>query len=83
MQKKIMEISYISPFIVILLIGIISAFFSIITLIITTNVSCNDFLTDNGLCSIRDEKGHGYFDNFNIFLQNLGDQYNSSKLDFF
>ena len=86
MQKKLMEICYISPFTILLVIGLFSGFFAFITLIITTNVSCNDSLTKNQLCSVfhnEYDKSGAYFDNFSIFLINLGDQFNKNKTSFF
>ena len=86
LQKKIMEICYISPFTILFVIGIFSGLFAFITLIITTNVSCNESLTKNKLCSVSNDdysKDSFYFDNFSIFLINLGDQYNNNKTYFF
>ena len=86
LEKKIMEICYVSPFTILFVIGIFSGLFAFITLIITTNVSCNESLTKNKLCSVSNDdynKGSFYFDNFSIFLINLGDQFNNNKAYFF
>ena len=85
MQKKLMEICYISPLTILLLIGIFSALFAIITIIITTNVSCNESLSKNKLCPVShlDYNENYYFDNFSIFLINLGEQFNNNKTSFF
>ena len=75
-QKHLMDFEYISIFKILFGIGVISSFFCLITLIISSNVRCNKLMTENKLCPISrpDYKdGAVYFDNFVIFLYNLGD----------
>ena len=86
LQKQLMDFEYVSVLKLLFGIGIVSSFFGLITLIITSNVRCNKLMTENKLCpiSLQDYKeGAVYFDNFVVFLYNLGDQYENNKLDFF
>ena len=79
MQKKLMDVEDESPFTILFIIGIISAFFTIIALIITTYVKCNSILQEKEFCT----GNAGYFDSFKILKDNLGDKYENNKSAFF
>ena len=86
LQKQLMDFEYVSIFKILFGIGVVSTFFGLITLIIASNVRCNKMMIENKLCPITrpDYKdGAVYFDNFVIFLYNLGDQYKKNKAAFF
>ena len=87
LQKYLMDIEYYSPFSILFIIGIFSTFFTIISLIIVTNVSCSGFLSNKGFCPItRLDYTDGdiyYFDNFKFFIDNLGLKYKEDKKSFF
>ena len=83
LQKHLMDFDYISPFQIIFIIGIFSTFFTLITLIITTKVKCNENLIQKELCpSVGDNNDH-YFDSFIIFGNNLKEQFKKYKSHFF
>ena len=86
LQKQLMDFEYVSIFKILFVIGIISSFFGLITLIIASNVRCNKLMADNKLCYISHpdyKDGAVYFDNIIVFLYNLGDQYKKNKVAFF
>ena len=62
-QKQLMDNENESPFTILFIIGIISAFFTIIALLITTYVKCNSILQEKEFCT----NNAGYFDSFIIF----------------
>ena len=51
-QKHLMDFEYISIFKILFGIGVISSFFCLITLIISSNARCNKLMTENKLCPI-------------------------------
>ena len=69
-QKKLMDFYYISPYKILYVIGIISSIFTLIALIISSNVVCQETNRDQGLCNIFDpnDKNTTFFDNFNNLL---------------
>ena len=84
MQKRLMDFEYISPTKVLFVIGIISGIFTLLALIIASNVNCGEY-KEQSACGIyyKDNLNNTYFDNFNVYLSNLGEHYNNSKKDFF
>jgi len=85
-QKKLMDREYISPYKILFVIGLFSSFFVLLALILTTNIKCSESMSNNNLCPIsyqNNEDKATYFDNFFIFINNLGDRYNSDKSSFF
>ena len=86
MQKQLMDVEYVSVYKILFVIGLISFFFGFITMVIISNVYCNELMTENNLCPVSrpDYKGGAvYFDNFVVFLNNLGDQFKNGKKAFF
>ena len=65
------------------IIGIFSAFFTILALIITTYVKCSEDLTNKGLCSLTGSDNFSYFDSFKIFKNNMSIKYQENKSAFF
>ena len=85
-QKKLMDFAYISPFKILIVIGFFSSIFAFIALIITSCVGCSGALVENNFCQISHPEFNNntfYFDNFIVFLNNLGDKYNNDKVSFF
>ena len=87
LQKQLMDLEYVSAFKLLFVIGLISSFFGLLTIIITSNVECRGLMAENNLCPIShpdydNGKAH-YFDNALIFFSNLGDQFDKDKLSFF
>jgi hypothetical protein len=84
MQKKLMDFYYISPINILFVIGIISAIFTLLALIISTNVNCGEYI-EGSACGIhyKDNLNSSYFDNYNVYISNLGDHYEKSKKDFY
>ena len=86
LQKQLMELHYVSPFIIIFVFGMICALLNFIFLIITTNVSCGEYLTSHNICTIsyqNYENNETFFENFNIFINEMGDRFNQDKTAFF
>ena len=85
-QKKLMDSYYISPIIILLIIGVISILFTIIALIISTNVKCVESFTEKNICTvsyINDQNNNTFIDNFNIYLFNMRDKHEASKVNFY
>ena len=85
-QKQLMDFAYISPFKILMVIGIFSSAFAFIALIITSCVGCGGALVENNFCQISHPNFNDntfYFDNFVVFLNNLGDKFNNDKVSFF
>ena len=78
--KKIMETKYISPQLMIFMIGICGLFLSIIIIIISTNVKCEG----QPFCNVVDShNGDAYFDSIIIYFQNLNEYYKNYTVKFF
>ena len=83
MQKHLMDVENESGFTILFIIGIFSAFFTIIALIMTTYIKCNEVLTDKQLCSLSEEDNIYYFDSFKIYKNNMSKLYQENKSAFF
>ena len=68
-SKKLMDIEYISPFLIIFLTGLIGLFLNIISLIISTFIKCNVNSVNimDELCKL-DKDGERYYDNLFVFF---------------
>ena len=84
-QKKLMDFYYISPYKILYVIGIISSIFTLIALIISSNVVCQETNRDQGLCNIFDpnDKNTTFFDNFNIYIDNMNNKLEIDKTSFY
>ena len=84
-QKKLMDFYYISPYKILYVIGIISSIFTLIALIISSNVVCQETNRDQGLCNIFDpnDKNTTFFDNFNIYIDNMNKKLEIDKTSFY
>ena len=70
--KKIMEIKYISPLKLIILIGFIGLIFTLLSLVISSNVECNEDLKEYcKVYKVENNQTKIYFDNFSIYKYNL------------
>jgi len=77
-----MDCEYISPFHILFIIGIFSTFFTLIALIITSSVSCNEKV--KSACSLTDiSTSTSYFDSFKIYGNNLRIEFDEDKVSFF
>ena len=87
LQKKVMDFEYKSPSTVVFMYGVISTFFILIALIVSTFVPCRGSSGIKELCPINksDSKINDdtYLDNFSIFFDNLGDKYHKNEKEFF
>ena len=83
MQKHLMDVENESAFTILFIIGFFSAFFTIIALIMTTYIKCNEVLTDKQLCWLSGEDNIYYFDSFKIYKNNMSKQYQVNKSAFF
>ena len=77
LQKQLMDFEYISPFKILLGIGIFSTFFTLITLTITTNVNYNGIIIEERFLNGTDN--NTYFDSFTIYGNNLQEKFNKDK----
>ena len=85
-QKQLMDFTYVSPFKILIVIGIFSSIFVSIALIVTSCAGCNELMVKNDICHISHPNYNNntfYFDNLVVFFNNLGDQYNKDKISFF
>ena len=83
MQKHLMDVENESAFTILFIIGFFSAFFTIIALIMTTYIKCNEVLTDKQLCWLSEEDNIYYFDSFKIYKNNMSERYQVNKSAFF
>ena len=86
MQKKLMDIHYVSISTLIFTIGIISSIFTVIVLLITSNIKCNDYLVEKQICTIHyldSENYDTYFDSYNVYLKLMNDKEINDKLLFY
>ena len=83
MQKHLMDVENESAFTILFIIGFFSAFFTIIALIMTTYIKCNEVLTDKKLCRLSGEDNIYYFDSFKIYKNNMSEKYQENKSAFF
>ena len=67
MQKHLMDVENESAFTILFIIGFFSAFFTIIALIMTTYIKCNEVLTNKQFCWLSGEDNIYYFDSFKIY----------------
>ena len=85
-QKKLMDVYYASYYKILFVIGIISFIFSLIALIITTNVNCGEYLNKRNICPLSHDdyqQNSKFIDNFFVYLYNMGDRHKSNKLSFY
>ena len=86
LQKKVMDYEYKSPSSIVFMYGVISTFFILIALIVSTFVKCSGSFNIKELCPINksDSKNISfYLDNFSIFFDKLGNKYNTNQKIFF
>ena len=83
MQKHLMDVEDVSAFTILFIIGFLSSFFTLIALIMTTYIKCNEVLTDKQICWLSGEDNIYYFDSFKIYKNNMSKQYQVNKSAFF
>ena len=83
MQKHLMDVEDVSAFTILFIIGFLSSFFTLIALIMTTYIKCNEVLTDKQFCWLSGEDNIYYFDSFKIYKNNMSKQYQVNKSAFF
>ena len=69
--KKIMEIKYISPLKLIILIGFIGLIITSLSLVISSNVECKEGLKDYCKVYLAENSQTKYYDSFPIYISNL------------
>ena len=85
-QKKLMDSYYISPLTIIFVIGIISAFFTLIVLIITSSVNCGEYFSNIDICQIsytNFKNNNTFIDNFSIYLKKMNDKHKMDNKGFY
>ena len=85
-QKKLMDSYYISPLTIIFVIGIISAFFTLIVLIITSSVNCGEYFSNIDICQIsytNFKNNNTFIDNFSIYLKKMNDKHKEDSVEFY
>ena len=83
MQKHLMDVENVSAFTILFIIGLLSSFFTLIALIMTTSIKCNEVLTNKQFCWLSGEDNIYYFDSFKIYKNNMSKQYQVNKSAFF
>ena len=86
LQKKLMDIYYVTPYTIIIMFGVISCSFSLIVYIITSLKSCegppNPKIKYCSISLIKDEEPF-YFDNFKIYIHNMQKRLEENKTSFY
>ena len=82
-QKHLMDVEDVSAFTILFIIGFLSSFFTLIALIMTTYIKCNEVLTDKQFCWLSGEDNIYYFDSFKIYKNNMSKKYQENKSAFF
>ena len=75
-SKKLMDYNYISPYRIIFFMGLFGTFFTLITLIFTSSISCGK--STESYCKIKktsNNKTNYYLDSIPIYFTNLNDVY--------
>ena len=83
MQKHLMDVENVSAFTILFIIGLLSSFFTLIALIMTTSIKCNEVLTNKQFCWLSGEDNIYYFDSFKIYKNNMSERYQVNKSAFF
>ena len=81
LSKKLMDKKFISPYLIIIITGIVGFILNLILLIITTNSKCdysNEFLSS--FCPVKNDNGNNYHDNINVYFSNLNNRLNGNKI---
>ena len=87
LQKKLMDIYYVSPYTIIYMFGIISEAFTFIAYIITSIKSCGNPANEKvKFCTVMHkdyDNGNHFFDNFKIYMHNMNDRLRENKTSFY
>ena len=87
LQKKLMDIYYVSPYTIIYMFGIISGAFTFIAYIIVSVKSCGNPANKNvNFCTVvhKDyDNGNHFFDNFKIYILNMNNRLKENKTSFY
>ena len=87
LQKKLMDIYYVSPYTIIYMFGALSGAFTLIAYIVSSLKSCGNPSNENvNLCPVRNKDydgGHYYFDNFKIYILNMNERLRENKTSFY
>ena len=84
LSKMLMDIKFISPYILMIITGIIGLFLNLIILLISTKYECNNTGSYKGLvkdfCLVKHD-GNIYFDNIFLYISNLTERYQNNNTD--
>lgn len=87
LQKKLMDIYYVTPYTILIMFGVISCSFCLIVYIVTSLKSCEGPSNpDLKYCSIsldNNKEGPFYFDNFKIYIHNMQKRLEENKTSFY
>jgi len=81
--KVLIDLKYMSPYSIIIFVGIFGIIITMITLIITTNSKCKENISSFCMTILYDQINNTnttYFDNINIYFQNLNERKNDYRL---
>ena len=81
--KVLIDLKYMSPYSIIIFVGIFGIIITMITLIITTNYKCKENISSFCMTILYDQINNTnttYFDNINIYFQNLNERKNDYRL---
>jgi hypothetical protein len=81
LQKKLMDIHYISPYTIIFMFGLISGSVTLIAYIIVSNISCGSKFCP--LYRTDYDGGNHFFDNFKIYILNMQERLKEDKTSFY
>ena len=82
LEKKLMDINYVSPYLIIVYTGLFGFLLSSITLIFTTFISCGQWMQN--FCNVSSyDNEYKYLDNVKIYFLNLKNQYINDKNGFY
>ena len=83
LSKMLMDQKFISPYIIIIITGIIGFILNSIFLIFTTNYKCysNDYLAklSDSFCLVEKDNQNKYHDNINVYFSNLKNRLNGNE----
>ena len=85
-QKKLMDIYYVTPYTILFMCGVIGCLFSLIAYIPASLKSCENLSQKVKFCSISpddNKDGPFYFDNFNIYIHNMNKRLEENKTSFY
>lgn len=81
--KYLMDLKYMSPYKLIYIMGIFGFFFTLITLIITSSINCQNIQNRNNCKVYNNQTKLFYYDSIPIYFSNLHNKIKTNKTSFF